>query len=341
MFKKVNRIFPVILFIAVLSISSTGWAIYSADTLVSMTNQERAQNGVASLNTNQALTNAAQAKVNDMFANQYFAHNSPSGKTPWDFIHEAGYNFTYAGENLAIGYFDATDLMNAWMNSPSHRENILNPNFQDIGIAVVAGTYEGVDTIIAAQEFGSTGQSQVQSAQSSTTPATPTPTPSPSSQPSFSILPDQSKINPTSIFAGEEVQFTAAVSGEVKTLDVTLGNLKFSLLDDKNAVSQGNTKTYTIKENISAVGKFAVTLTAKDQAGNEKSVSLGSLEVKPVVITNNSTKANMRFAGFSSTASMVGTFVLAGALMAAIVYLILRRNKLQKLAKASLATWEF
>ena len=129
-------------------------ADYSAGTLVSMTNSARGRNGLGSLSVNSRLTSAAYAKAQDMLANQYFAHTSPSGRTPWDFIKGAGYNYSYAGENLAIGYSDASELYSAWMVSATHRENILNSNFREIGIAVISGTYEGVETIIVAQEFG-------------------------------------------------------------------------------------------------------------------------------------------------------------------------------------------
>ena len=116
-------------------------ADYSASTLVSMTNSARAREGLGALTTNSQLASAAYAKVQDMLANQYFAHTSPAGKTPWDFIKEAGYNYTYAGENLAIGYTDANELFSAWMASDTHRQNILNSNFQQIGIAVISGTF--------------------------------------------------------------------------------------------------------------------------------------------------------------------------------------------------------
>ncbi len=129
---------------------------YAADAniLISKANEDRTQNNLKKLEFNQELTNAAQAKVNDMFANNYFAHFSPTGKSPWDFITASGYNYAYAGENLAIGYTDDAELNTAWMNSPDHRANILDKNYTQIGMAVKTAEFDGVKTTIVVQEFG-------------------------------------------------------------------------------------------------------------------------------------------------------------------------------------------
>lgn len=343
--KKIKSIISVFVLFAIVSTYSLAFALFSASSLVSMTNDQRSQGGLATLSTNQALANAALAKANDMFAKGYFAHTSPDGKTPWDFIHQAGYNYTYAGENLAISYDDASDLMQAWMNSASHRDNILSPNFKEIGIAVVSGNFNGSETIIVAQEFGAPINSSVQSAQSSNTvPSAQTKSSSSpvAIQPSFNILQEKSKISPTSIFAAEQVDFAVTISGEVKTFELTIGSQKFNILETKNVVVQGSEKTYTLTKKIDETGMHEVTVLATDAAGNKKSVSLGELEVKPAVITN-ATQENSRslFAGFKSTASIVGVVILAGMVISSATYLIIRRNKLQKIAKTALATWEF
>ncbi|EKD90091.1 MAG: hypothetical protein ACD_32C00026G0001, partial [uncultured bacterium] len=89
-----------------------------------------------------------------MFSENYWAHFAPSGKTPWDFILNAGYKFTFAGENLAKNFTSSDAVVKAWMASPTHRDNLLNPKYQDIGIAVAEGNLNGQKTILVVQEFG-------------------------------------------------------------------------------------------------------------------------------------------------------------------------------------------
>lgn len=132
----------------------------SSTDLLLLTNQQRMQNGFAPLSYNTDLANAASLKADDMFANNYWAHISPTGVTPWDFIQKEGYRYTYAGENLARGFTSATDVMNAWMNSPEHRANILSPNYQDVGFAIKTGSLTGEkDTVLIVEMFGGKGQS--------------------------------------------------------------------------------------------------------------------------------------------------------------------------------------
>ena len=127
----------------------------SIQDLLSQTNQKRQENGIAPLVLNSELTHAAEMKADDMLAKNYWAHVSPDGTTPWVFIKNAGYDYLYAGENLARGFTTAPDTVNAWMASPTHRENLLSPNFKEIGFAVKAGSLTGAETILVVQEFGS------------------------------------------------------------------------------------------------------------------------------------------------------------------------------------------
>jgi len=122
---------------------------------ISWTNVQRVDNNLSSLKENAMLDAAATAKANDMFAKQYFAHASPSGAGPSDIAKQAGYEFIAVGENLALGNFDGDKaLVQAWMDSPGHRANILRSQYEEIGVAVVQGMYEGHRTWIAVQEFG-------------------------------------------------------------------------------------------------------------------------------------------------------------------------------------------
>ena len=122
--------------------------------MLSLINQSREENGLIVLTANQKLTNAAGAKTDDMFEYQYFDHNSPSGVTPWDWIKVAGYDYRYAGENLAIDFVMAESAHKALMASDSHRENILNQNYTEVGISVKKDIFEGSKSVIIVMEFG-------------------------------------------------------------------------------------------------------------------------------------------------------------------------------------------
>ncbi len=123
--------------------------------LLVATNQDRTAHGLAPLVLNQKLTNAAVANAAYMFKEDYWAHFAPDGTSPWYFINQAGYNYLYAGQNLARGFVDVPSLETAWMNSPEHRANILSPNYKDIGYAVEEGNLTGEDTVLVVEMFGS------------------------------------------------------------------------------------------------------------------------------------------------------------------------------------------
>src|SRR3989344_5623091 len=132
-----------------------GYATAISDTeIVNLTNQERLKNGVLPLRQDAQLNKAAYLKGQDMFKNQYWAHISPTGVQPWSFITESGYVYSYAGENLARDFGDSSSVVDAWINSPLHRENILNSHYKDIGVSVVNGVLNGVETTLVIQEFG-------------------------------------------------------------------------------------------------------------------------------------------------------------------------------------------
>lgn len=142
--------------------------------LVDLANDDRVSNDLAILKTNPVLVAAAQAKANDMAVRGYFAHVSPEGVDPWHWFKEAGYSFEYAGENLAIDFADSADVERAWMNSPTHRENILNEHYTEIGIATAQGTYEGRPTTFVVQEFGAPSARVQEAIHEETVPAEPT-----------------------------------------------------------------------------------------------------------------------------------------------------------------------
>lgn len=130
------------------------FGLIEANALVDETNQQRVADGLEALEISPLLTQAAQDKANDMATNNYFAHTSPAGVTPWDWFEKAGYSFSFAGENLAVNFANSQDVTNAWMNSPDHRANILDGAFTQIGIATAQGTYNGQPAIYVVEEFG-------------------------------------------------------------------------------------------------------------------------------------------------------------------------------------------
>lgn len=137
-----------------LGISQVSASTITSLNIVNLTNDERETYGLEKLTVNSDLSAAALAKANNMFAKQYWDHFGPNGETPWQFIKEAGYKYVYAGENLAKGFKTAEGVVQAWMASPTHRENLLSGNYKEIGIAAVSGELLGENVVLVVQMFG-------------------------------------------------------------------------------------------------------------------------------------------------------------------------------------------
>jgi len=178
--KNIHRIFGLIIFIeifafliptiALISNADNGQVLPSV--LSELTNKQREQMKLPNLTINPVLNEAAQEKANDMAQNSYFAHVSPDGKTPWYWLEQVGYNYSYAGENLAVNFTDSQSVTTAWMNSPAHRANILKANYTQVGTGVAEGMYQGTKTIFVAQDFGSPASTAPLA--DTSTPRTPT-----------------------------------------------------------------------------------------------------------------------------------------------------------------------
>lgn len=126
----------------------------SIDGIIYYTNIERAKAGLKPLSKNIKLNNSATAKTDDMFSGQYFEHVSPDGKTAADLVKSFDYKFQIVGENLALGIFQTDKaLVQAWMDSPTHKANILNPKYTEIGAAVGIGDYKNQKQWMAVQHF--------------------------------------------------------------------------------------------------------------------------------------------------------------------------------------------
>lgn len=116
------------------------------------TNRVRESKGL--LEVNSALQRAAQNKAEDMVEKEYFSHMTPSGKTPWQWIDEMGYEYSSAGENLAVNFDTSEGVVDGWMNSESHKRNIMNEKFTDVGIGIAKGKYEGQDALYVVELYG-------------------------------------------------------------------------------------------------------------------------------------------------------------------------------------------
>lgn len=127
----------------------------SVQQLLLLTNQKRQEQNLSPVVINDQLSQAALLKANDMFSKNYWAHNAPDGTTPWFYFKEAGYTYAFAGENLARGFTTPEGVIDAWMASPSHRENMLSNHYRDIGFAVVKGKLLGEETILIVELLGS------------------------------------------------------------------------------------------------------------------------------------------------------------------------------------------
>jgi uncharacterized protein YkwD len=156
-----NNILKINVAIAATIISFACTHAYASDisnkNLLELINKERTSRGLSKLVENQELDQAAYLKAKDMINRNYFEHYA-YGLTPWDFIKISGYDYLYAGENLAMDFRTSEGMVKAWMNSPSHRDNILNPDYQDIGLGVVKGEYSESNntesTIMVSNMFG-------------------------------------------------------------------------------------------------------------------------------------------------------------------------------------------
>jgi len=122
--------------------------------VVQETNTQRNTFALSGLQKNDTLTQAAQLKAEHMAANSYFSHYSPTGVSPWYWFEKVGYVYAHAGENLAVHFSDSSEVVDAWMDSPTHRANILNGNYVEIGIGTARGEYEGFETVFVVQLFG-------------------------------------------------------------------------------------------------------------------------------------------------------------------------------------------
>lgn len=171
------------------------YSAISSQRVLDLINSVRAEKNLAPVSLDIKLAVAADYKSADMLANDYFEHTSPSGISPWHWFNKAGYNYLYAGENLALDFNESDEVFNAWMESPTHRANILNPNFNEIGISVRSGQLQNHQATVAVLLFGQKKATKVKIQTAAQTPAkTPenTNTPAPAKTPQKTPAPTPS-----------------------------------------------------------------------------------------------------------------------------------------------------
>lgn len=145
--------------IRVLAQVSGGVLGYASNITISqvldLVNYERKQEGLGNLSIDESLSDAARRKAADMLTDDYWAHVNPKkGTGPWYFFDAVNYSYRYAGENLARDFGTTEPMVRVWMDSPTHRENIMSPRYEDTGIAVVNGRLGGTETTLVVQLFG-------------------------------------------------------------------------------------------------------------------------------------------------------------------------------------------
>ena len=152
----------------------------SVNGLYQASSKARTDNGLPAYSLNSKLSSAASEKAKDMFADDYWAHVAPDGTEPWSFIASTGYQYITAGENLAKGFYNSSDIIDAWLGSPSHRENTLSAEYKDVGYAVMDGTLLGYKTTLVVAMYGlayiAPTTSKTTPSQTVTTTSTPTTT---------------------------------------------------------------------------------------------------------------------------------------------------------------------
>lgn len=207
-FRGVNTVKP-----GVLGVESS----ITVEEVIRLTNVERQKAGLPPVSENSKLNAAALAKAQNMFEENYWAHYSPSGKDPWLFINGAGYEFSYAGENLAKSFYESDEVVKAWMASRTHKENILNKHYSNIGIAVLEGTLNGEKTTLVVQEFGKPVDVAIAAAPTGQVQSIRSPSESgPSAQ--ASLVPAVTLASPK-VSANPQVRSETLVASEKQTLD--------------------------------------------------------------------------------------------------------------------------
>ena len=291
--------------------------------LMSQINLERTQRFLSSLTINSKLITAAHAKANDMLARSYFAHIDPDGNYVWPRIETAGYKpYLSLGENLAMDFTSADEMVSAWMNSPTHRANIVNEKFEDQGLATVAGTFEpNHETIAAVSLFGVLYQSQTSTATAQPPPPPPaTSNASPGSTSSIQISKD-AKITATNLSGQILVDVSTVISGSPTLTVARLKTQSITLLPTK--ISGEFTGRFTFNGDENLINQ-TLTIEARDKAGakitqdfpvNVEPVSAANVSIPQIPVSKEANVIKTLRIVFGVFASLYMIFLIIDAII--------------------------
>jgi hypothetical protein len=274
-------------------------------------NSERTQRFIPTLVTNSKLISAASSKAQDMLARSYFAHVDPDGNYVWPKIVSAGYSpYLALGENLAMDFTQASELVSAWMNSPTHRDNIVNSKFQDQGLASREGEYEpNHDTIMVVSLFGALSKPSspppaAPAPKPSPTPTptsptpkpvpTPVPTPAPTpssplpSTPSVLEISKDIKVSTTQLSGHTMVNIEVSVSGNPTLVTAKLNSQSISLIPKETGVYLGSF-TFDPQENLN---NSTLSVEARDKNG-VKTYAEQPISIETPVTGSSNEQANL------------------------------------------------
>ena len=218
----------------IFSISKTNFfADITKTALIDLLNFERKKKGLPPLSENPILDQSAYLKAKDILEKDYFSHFSPEGLSPWYWFKSVGYDYQFAGENLAIGFLDSKEVNDAWMDSPSHRQNILNPNYKEVGIAVLKGEFNGSEVYVVVQHFGtpkmvSTESKKKQSPTSTTSTSSKTEASTPTEIASVEITTPTQKIDQKEISSTQKITFNLTKFATLKYTSLLNGIIYFT-----------------------------------------------------------------------------------------------------------------
>lgn len=248
--------------------------------ILQLTNAERKKKGLNELTMNSALASAAEQKGKHMLAEDYFAHISPSGVTPWFWMNKTGYRYTIAGENLAIDFTSAENVVAAWMASPTHRDNMLLSDYLETGVAVVTGEFEGGTSTVVVHMFGrGTGALSPLRPTAPAVPATaPTTTPTPS--PTVTIVPSPAPPTDTTAPRPPRIAVNEGSDTFQNTVSLTVAaetGTTLTLLINNHVYDRRQVKaaqdTYSLSLTDVADGPFTITAISTDEARNQSPAS--------------------------------------------------------------------
>jgi hypothetical protein len=277
--------------------------------LMNRINQQRDSRNLTTLKTNDKLVAAAQIKSDDMLHRGYFAHINPDGNYVWPTIEAQGYKpYVTLGENLAMDFTSASDVVAAWLNSPTHRANILNPTFQDQGLAVSSGLYEpGHNSILVASLFGTLTKPVPNLASSQT---------SSNSTPASNTLAigDDAKISITQVSGHTLVDVNVAVSGNPTLITAKLNQQSITLLksDDRFA----GTFTFNLSENLNGQ---SITVEARNSANTKVTSQIPLENIQTLPAGNDSSVAGTKIPASSDAELLFILRIVFGVL--SVVYL--------------------